>query len=118
MDKDMTNNSITFDVSEEVKYPSRGYMEMTAHMIFDVNLNARFMRKIRFVADGHKIDTPPSMEYKSVVSRDISWTVLIMANLNGLDVNCSGVQYEYLNQNQMKGNSSEKDNSMVFTRKD
>ena len=41
----MTNKSIAFYVKEEGKAPPHGYKEMTAHMIFDIKLDAVFTRR-------------------------------------------------------------------------
>ena len=46
------------------------FKQITAHLIFDVKLGENFRRKARLVADGHKMDTPASMTYSTVVSRD------------------------------------------------
>ena len=43
---------------------------MTAQIIFDVNMDAEFVAKTRFVADEPKVDTPPPMTYASVVYRE------------------------------------------------
>ena len=59
---------------------------MASHMIFGVKLENGFLRKARFVADGHKVDTPPTMMYASVVSSDSVRIVLMLKALNGLDV--------------------------------
>ena len=43
--------------SEEVQKNRRllpGYKEITLHMIFDINLDGNFSRKVWLVADGHK----------------------------------------------------------------
>ena len=45
-----------------------GYQEITCHLVFDVKMD--FTRKARFVANGSKTDTPSSITYSSVVSRD------------------------------------------------
>ena len=39
-------------------------------MIFDVNLDDGFKLRDNFVADRHKVDTPPSIIFASVLSRD------------------------------------------------
>ena len=57
-------------------------------MIFDVKLDSGFTHKERLVVYGQKVDTPPSMTYDSVVSRDSVIFVLLFDSLNGL-----GVQY-------------------------
>jgi hypothetical protein len=45
-----------------------GYQEIDCHMIFDVKMD--LTRKARFVAGGHTTETPSSITYSSVVSRD------------------------------------------------
>ena len=46
----------------------RGYKEITIHVVFDVKMD--FTQKARLVAGGHLTDTPSSMIYSSVVTRD------------------------------------------------
>ena len=53
-------------------------------MIFDVKMD--FTRKARLVAGGHMADTPASLTYSSVVSRDSVRLGLLLAALNDLDV--------------------------------
>ena len=60
----MTNASIAFDVMEEGESPPRVYNEMVEHMILDVNLDAGFTHKSRFVAYRHKVKIPPLMTYE------------------------------------------------------
>ena len=54
---------------EEDKKKLVGYQEVRCHMIFDVKMNG-LARKARLVAGGHTTDTPSSVTYSSVVSRD------------------------------------------------
>ena len=70
---------------------------MTAHIIFDFNMDTGFARKARFIAEGEKIDTSPLVTYTSVVSINNVWTVLILASLDVLDVRCAEIQNAYLN---------------------
>ena len=55
-------------------------------MIFDIKIGKNFRRKARFVADGHKTNTPAAMTYLSVLSRKSVPTALKIATLNYLDV--------------------------------
>ena len=64
---------------------------MTTHTIFEFNLDARFMRKVRFKEDEHKLDTSPFLMYASVVSRDSVRIVLILLDIYDLDVKCADV---------------------------
>ena len=68
-------------------------------MIFGVRLDTSFIRKARLVAYGHKVDTPPSMNYASVVLRDSVRIVIMLDALNGLDLQCDDIQNPYLNDN-------------------
>ena len=72
---------------------------MTSDMIFNVNLDAGFTRKARFVADINTVYKPPLRMYASVVSRVGVWFILMLEKPNGLDVKYSGVQNAYLNAN-------------------
>ena len=51
-----------------------------------VKLGEGFRRKARFVGDSHKTKTPRSVTYSSVVSRDSVRIILMIAALNGLDI--------------------------------
>ena len=64
----------------------KGYQEITGHIIFDVKLGEGFRRKARFVGDGHKTETPSSVTYSTVVSRDSVRIILTVAVLNELDI--------------------------------
>ena len=68
-------------------------------MIFDFKIDSGFTCNAILAADGHKVDTPHSMEYSLVISRDSVLIVLIVADINGLDMKCAVVHNEYLNTN-------------------
>jgi hypothetical protein len=72
-----------------------GYQEIKCHVIFDVKMD--FTRKARFVAGGHMTETPESMTYSSVVSRDSIRIAFLIAGLNDLDVLAGDVTNAYLN---------------------
>ena len=61
---------------------------------FDVKMD--FTRKARFVAGGHTTDTPRSITYSSVVSRDSMRLAFLIAGLNDLDVLAGDVTNAYL----------------------
>ena len=54
------------------------------HMIFDMKMGEKFRRKSRFVANGHKTQTPVAITYSSLVSRDSVIIVLTILALNDL----------------------------------
>ena len=72
-----------------------GYQEIKCHVIFDVKMD--FTRKARFVAGGHMTETPESLTYSSVVSRDSIRIAFLIAGLNDLDVLAGDVTNAYLN---------------------
>ena len=72
-------------------------MDMTAHIIFDVNLDAGITRRDRLISEGHKLYTTTYMKYKSVITRDSVWIVLIWESLNILYVKSADVHNSYLN---------------------
>ena len=68
----MSNNAISFDIHANIGpcIPYTApivYIKMAVHMIFDVKLDAGFSLNARLVADGQRVDTPPSMKYAYVV---------------------------------------------------
>lgn len=97
--KEMANVGIAFSPSEEEnphELEKLGYQLVNCHMIFDVKLGENFRRKARYVAGGHMTDTPASMTYSSVVSRDSVRICLTLAALNGLKVLSGDIQNAYL----------------------
>ena len=73
-----------------------GYQKIRCHMIFDVKLGENFRRKARLVGGGHTTETPSSLTYSSVVSRDSVRILLTVAALNDLDVLACDIQNAYL----------------------
>lgn len=61
-----------------------GFQEIKCHMVFDIKMD--FTRKARFVAGGHATETPTSMTYSSVVSRDSVRLAFLIAALNNIDI--------------------------------
>ena len=93
----MRNVRHAFEVWEkDVKHIPPGYQQIKFHMIFDVKMGENFRRKARFVAGGHTKETPASLTYSSVVSRDSVRNILLIAALNGLQVMAFDIQNAYL----------------------
>jgi hypothetical protein len=91
-----TADGITPEQARTGKEPSLiGFQEIRCHVIFDVKMD--FTRKARFVAGGHTTDTPGSITYSSVVSRDSVRLAFLIAGLNDLDVLAGDVTNAYLN---------------------
>jgi hypothetical protein len=72
-----------------------GFQEIKCHMIFDVKMD--LTRKARFVAGGHLTQTPASITYSSVVSRDSVRLAFLIAALNDLEIIACDVGNAYLN---------------------
>ena len=72
-----------------------GFQEMQCHVILDVTMD--FTWKARFVAGGHTTNTPGSISYSSVVSRDSVRLAFLIVGLNNLDVLAGDVTNTYLN---------------------
>ena len=92
---EMATVRIAFMVCEDGKIPP-GYQKINCHLIFDVKLGENYRRKARFVAGGHMTETPSSITYSSVVSRDSVRICLLIAALNGLDVLAADIKGAYL----------------------
>ena len=95
--KEMKNVRPAFEVFEGGKEAlPTGHQEIKCHMIFDVKIGENFRRKARLVAGGHTTETPATLTYSSVVSRDSVRIALTVAALNGLDVMACDIQNAYL----------------------
>ena len=109
IDKEEGNNLWRDSIAEEMKKIKQafrkydgdptsliGYKEITTHIIFDIKMGENFRRKSRLVADGHKTDTPASVTYSTVVSRDSVRICLLIAALNDLDILSGDIENAYL----------------------
>ena len=92
LEKEMTNNKSAFQFIDGE--PPPGYKFLKCHMIFDIKMD--FTRKVRFVAGGHMTETPASMTYSSVVSRDSVRIAFLVAALNDLEILAIDIQNAYL----------------------
>ena len=102
--KEMAKACVAYEVVEgctpndarQMKVPSlTAFQEIKCHIVFDVKMD--FTRKARFVAGGHMTDTPTSLTYSSVVSRDSVKIAFLIAALNDLDLMACDIGNAYLN---------------------
>lgn len=93
--KEMKNIEVAFKILEEGERAPVGYQFIKCHFIFDVKMDGT--RKARYVAGGHMTETPSSVTYSSVISRDSIRILLVIAALNGLDVSSCDIQNAYIN---------------------
>jgi hypothetical protein len=88
-------DGVTPEEAQTGKEPSMiGFQEIRCHVIFDIKMD--FTRKTRFVTGGHTTDTPGSITYSSVVSRDSVRLAFLISALNNLDVLAEDVTNAYL----------------------
>ena len=93
---EMVNIRPALEVWENEEDELIGYQKIKCHLIFDIKLGENFRRKARYVAGGHTTETPASLTYSSVVSRDSVRIAFLLAALNGLDIKVCDIQNAYL----------------------
>ena len=93
--KELTNVMVAFKMIGVGAPAPPGHQMIKCHMIFDVKMD-NFTYKARMVAGGHTTETPASITYASVVSRDSIRIALTMAALNDLQVKVGDIQNAYL----------------------
>ena len=96
INEEMKKVRVAFEEHEGDPNDLVGYQKISTHLIFDIKLSENFRRKARLVADGHKTQTPKSVTYSSVVSRDSVRICLLLAALNDLDIKCADIENAYL----------------------
>ena len=94
--KEMKNVRVAFEEYEGKIEDLIGYQKVKCHIVWDVKLGENFRHKARLVAGGHVTDTPSSLTYSSVISRDSVRIALTVAALNGLDVLGCNIQNAYI----------------------
>ena len=65
-------------------------------MIFDINMDGKFTKNSRLVANGHTTAPPSSIIYSSVVSRESVRLKFLPASLNDLDIFSCDIGNAYL----------------------
>ena len=73
-----------------------GYQDIKCHFIFDINMGDNFLQNTCFVASGHMTETPATLTYNYIVSRDLVRILLTIAARNGLDILSYDIQNAYL----------------------
>ena len=66
-------------------------------MIFDINMDERFTRRVILVANGHTAAPPLSITYSSVVYREIVRIEFLLEFLNDFDIFVCDIGNEYIN---------------------
>ena len=71
------------------------YQRVNCHIIFDVKMEY-LRQKDRLVAGGHMMESPVTISYVSVVSRETVRIALTLAALNDLPVKVADTQNAYI----------------------
>ena len=95
IDKEMAAVRVAFAVLDDDTKVPPGFQEIVCHLVFDVKMED-FRRKARYVAGGHRTETPRDSTYASVVGRETVRVALTIAALNGLEVKAADIQNAYL----------------------
>ena len=93
--KEMDAVRVAFKVLDSDEAVPATFQQIRCHMIFDVKMED-FRRKARYVAGGHTTETPATLTYASVVSRESVRIALTMAALHGLEVKTGDIKNAYL----------------------
>ena len=88
---EMKNICIVFEEYEGDTKDLHDYEHISGHLIFDVKLGENFRRKAWYVVDGYKTSAPDSVTYSSVISRDSVRMFLLLAAINGVDIQSADV---------------------------
>ena len=94
LEMEMYNIGVAFEILEDGKTAPIGYTKVSGHVIWSVKMD--FIRKARWVLDGHKTHNPVGSKYAGVVSRESVQIAFIYAALNGLDVFMADIRNAYL----------------------
>ena len=87
--KEMKNVGPAFEIFEGRVDDLVYYQKIECHVVWDIKLGENFRKKERLVARGHTTDTPSSITYSSVISRD---SVRIVHTLNDLKILACDIQ--------------------------
>jgi hypothetical protein len=93
--KEMAKVRVAFQVIGDDENSPPTYKEIQDHLICDIKME-NFQRKARLVAGGHTTETPASITYASVVSREFVRIALTLAVLNDLEVKTADIKNSYL----------------------
>ena len=82
--KEMYNIGVAFEVLDKGQQASNHWKKVIEHLVWDVKMD--FMRKARWVLNGHKMPDPVGSTFTGVVSWESIWIPCTYAVLNRLDI--------------------------------
>ena len=86
---------VAFEILEKGKPPPPGHQFVTLQMILDLKMD--FTHKARLVSGGNLTQTPTSLTYTSILSRESIRLMFLVAALNDLNVVMTDIGNAYLN---------------------
>ena len=92
--KEMYNVGVAFKVLDEGQKAPNGWKKVIGHLVWDVKMD--FMRKARWVLDGHKMLDPVGSTFTRVVSRESMQIAFTYAVINALDILAADIRNAYL----------------------
>ena len=90
---EMANAGVAFKIFEPGEKPPPEYTQSSGHMVYDVKID--FMRKGRWVTDGHCTPNPETSSYTGVVSRESIRIILTHAASHGVHTFAANVCNAY-----------------------
>jgi hypothetical protein len=91
----MTKVRVAFKILDDGERVPPTFQQIRCHLVFDLKIE-NFRRKARLVAGGHMTETPATLTYSSVVSRESVRIALTLAALNDLEVKTADIENAYL----------------------
>ena len=82
--KDMTKIKNAVDEYDNDTSNFIAYQKITGHMTFEFNMGENLRHKAIFVANGHKTETPISINYRTVMPWNSGRMFLTIASINGI----------------------------------
>ena len=95
IDKEMNNSGTAFQILEEGAHTPVGYMEITCHLIFNVEMN--LAKKARYLVGDHLTPPPSPMIYAGILGRETVRIAFLIADLNNLQVLAGDIQNANVN---------------------
>jgi len=90
IEKEMKNVAVAFEILELGKLIPIGWSKSSGHLVFDVKMD--FIRKARWVKDGHSTAELEISTFAGVVSRESVRIAPTYAALNGIDVMAADIK--------------------------
>ena len=92
--REIYNIGVAVEVLDEGQKAPNGWKKVTGHLVWDIKMD--FMRKARWVLNGHKTPDTVGSTFAGVVSRECVQITFTYAAFNRLDVLAADIRNAYL----------------------